>query len=43
MRLRLKAKGIKDSWETIRNTLSNHVRVTTNHLRDPARIEAAET
>lgn len=37
MRLRLKAKGIKDSWETIRNTLSNHVRVTTTLQRRDGR------
>jgi len=33
MRLRLKAKGINDAWETIRNTLSNQVRITTTLKR----------
>jgi transposase len=33
MRLRLKAAGINDSWETIRNTLSNQVRITTTLQR----------
>lgn len=29
MRLKLKAEGISDSWETLRNTLSTQVRITT--------------
>jgi transposase len=29
MRLQLKAQGINDSWDTIRDTLSNQVRITT--------------
>jgi transposase len=33
MRLRLKASGLNGSWETIRNTLSNQVRVTTTLKR----------
>jgi transposase len=37
LRLRLKAKGINDSWETIRNTLSNQVRVTTTLQRRDGR------
>ena len=32
MRLQLKAKGIGDSWNTIRDTLSNQVRITTTML-----------
>ena len=30
IRLRLKAQGIDDSWETIRTTLSTQVRITTS-------------
>ena len=33
MRRRLKAAGISDSWETIRNTLSNQIRITTTLKR----------
>ncbi len=37
MRLRLKANGISDSWETIRNTLANQVRITTTLQRRDGR------
>lgn len=37
MRLRLKAEGITGSWETIRNTLSTQVRITTTLKRRDGR------
>jgi len=37
MRLRLKAEGITDSWETIRNTLATQVRITTTLKRRDGR------
>jgi len=48
LRLQLKAKGINDAWQTIRNTLSTQVRITTTlqrrdgravHLRKASRPE----
>ncbi len=48
MRLQLKAQGIKNSWDTIRDTLSNQVRITTTlqcrdgrtvHVRKASRPE----
>ncbi len=37
MRMRLKADGITDSWETIRNTLATQVRITTTLQRRDGR------
>ena len=37
MRLRLKAEGIDDAWNTIRNTLSTQVRITTTLKRRDGR------
>jgi transposase len=37
MRLRLKTNGSSDSWETIRNTLSNQVRISTTLQRRDGR------
>lgn len=37
MRRQLKAKGINDAWETIRNTLSTQVRITTTLQRRDGR------
>jgi transposase len=37
IRLHLKAKGINDSWETIRNTLASQVRITTTLQRRDGR------
>jgi len=48
MRLRLKAKGVNDSWDSLRNTLSSQVRITatlqrrdgrTIHIRKASRPE----
>jgi transposase len=37
LRLRLKAKGINEAWETTRNTLSSQVRITTTLQRRDGR------
>ncbi len=37
LRLQLKAKGINESWETIRNTLASQVRITTTLQRRDGR------
>ena len=37
MRLQLKAQGINDAWDTIRDTLSNQVRITTTLKRRDGR------
>ena len=37
LRLQLKAKGINDAWQTIRNTLSTQVRITTTLQRRDGR------
>lgn len=51
LRQRLKAEGIGDSWETLRNTLSSQVRITatlqrrdgrTVHVRKASRPEPAQ-
>ncbi len=51
LRQRLKAEGINDAWETLRNTLSSQVRITatvrrrdgrTVHVRKASRPEPAQ-
>ena len=38
LRLQLKAKGIDDAWQTIRNTLATQVRITTTLQRRDGRV-----